>query len=1338
MKTRMFIGLILASFTWLSALLGQDLTFISPQASKDGRLRAMVTANKLNTAIYDLCMRWRSEGLEGQNDLSGFPMSPLLQIDQQQVHVVLRTTAISGFFLKQLVQLGFKIEASTEHLPISSNHHQIVGWIPVAQLEKIAQLEQIFHIRPVLKPYLQSGEVVTAGDVILRADQARRSFQVSGIGQKIGILSDGCSHVANSQASGDLPRTIEIINNRFGGDAGTAMLEIVYDIAPGAQLAFADKGSSETDFSNNIKLLQQAGCTVICDDIIYPLEPVFEDGIIAQTINDLVENFNVVYITSAGDLQQDHYEADFSDGDNDGWHNFASGDETMNIQLGPKATITAVVQWNNQFSKARDDYDLYLYDDKLQSTLASSEDTQDGDDDPVEMLAYTNPRASSITVHLCLKKYRGQPRRITLYAFGTDVTPQEYTGGTGAIFGHSAAEHCLAVAAINAADTNYDTIESFSSRGPARIYQYDADGNPIRFLERNKPDHAAIDGVQTKVGKLGFFSNPFIGTSAAAAHSAGIAALLREAAPGLHATQIAKVLNDQSLDVGDPHFDLASGFGRVDAYQAINYVKGGAPSISVIPDSFRIDLIRGQSVIMTMTISNVGGSALDFSLAVRARTMTIANQMTNAAMASEALVGFPMDSDQTKWSINGSKKTDAIRSPKSKNNGNSYGDNPNNPLGKIARKTKPGETEPRGIYHSERIGDILLYEGFESGTVPPPNWTKIDGPSSPGGTQPAHWTIDSQSYVFSGNYSAVCYWGINLNEWLISPALDFSTVRTPSISFWWQSSYYWHVSPYDHGDLFLKISLDDGKTWQTLWTFGDIGRWEDFTWYYTIVDLSAFSGYSNVRLAFNVVASDNADIALDEVMVAGERVELGWLTLSPTAGRLQPDASQIIQLQVNSVVNGDTLGIGYYSATIAISSNDLDEPNRFVPVDLHIYTIADIDGRVSYYANSQMPVNDAEILLSGASNLKAISDSDGRYKFLGLHSGNYQVMPNKTNDSRDAITPLDASFALQYVVGVKQLSPYQKIAADVTGNGKVSAYDASYILQRVVGTNSQFPIGRDWTFVPHDFVMTDSNWVSAPSGRSYVALQRSQFNQDYFGILYGDVTGNWGRAEEESTQANVAVHLQDPLLQENAMTLVPLILNFSSPAFSGRLKLQYDSDNLKFCSGSLCENPDIVMEVHSTSNQIILAFAAGRSLQEQNLHIDLLFERSGLNVPSATDFKLIELVIDDAPAIIAASIDDRSSKLPKRWHLSQNQPNPFNAATIIHYEMPQSAKVTIEVMNVMGQTVRRLMDEVRPAGRYSIIWDGCDDGGLMVGSGIYFYKMTTTGFEAINKMVLVR
>jgi hypothetical protein len=94
--------------------------------------------------------------------------------------------------------------------------------------------------------------------------------------------------------------------------------------------------------------------------------------------------------------------------------------------------------------------------------------------------------------------------------------------------------------------------------------------------------------------------------------------------------------------------------------------------------------------------------------------------------------------------------------------------------------------------------------------------------------------------------------------------------------------------------------------------------------------------------------------------------------------------------------------------------------------------------------------------------------------------------------------------------------------------------------------------------------------------------------------------------------------------------------------------------------------------------------------------------------------------------------------IPKTYQLLQNYPNPFNPETMIKYDLPNPGYVNITVFNILGQKVKTLIDEYQEAGHKSVNWDGKDDGGKEVASGIYFYKIKTTGFEKIKKMVLLK
>ncbi len=95
-------------------------------------------------------------------------------------------------------------------------------------------------------------------------------------------------------------------------------------------------------------------------------------------------------------------------------------------------------------------------------------------------------------------------------------------------------------------------------------------------------------------------------------------------------------------------------------------------------------------------------------------------------------------------------------------------------------------------------------------------------------------------------------------------------------------------------------------------------------------------------------------------------------------------------------------------------------------------------------------------------------------------------------------------------------------------------------------------------------------------------------------------------------------------------------------------------------------------------------------------------------------------------------------RLPRVHALLANRPNPFNPETAIDYELPGAEKVVLEIYNLQGQLVRQLVDGMRSGGRHRAVWDGRDARGKRVGSGIYFYRLETSGFVQTRRMTLVK
>lgn len=93
---------------------------------------------------------------------------------------------------------------------------------------------------------------------------------------------------------------------------------------------------------------------------------------------------------------------------------------------------------------------------------------------------------------------------------------------------------------------------------------------------------------------------------------------------------------------------------------------------------------------------------------------------------------------------------------------------------------------------------------------------------------------------------------------------------------------------------------------------------------------------------------------------------------------------------------------------------------------------------------------------------------------------------------------------------------------------------------------------------------------------------------------------------------------------------------------------------------------------------------------------------------------------------------------PKAFSLYQNFPNPFNPETLIRYDIAESVQVSLQVYNVLGQLVRTLVNEQQAAGRYSITWNGLDQAGVAVSSGVYFYQIQAGSYEQGKRLVLLK
>ena len=446
-----------------------------------------------------------------------------------------------------------------------------------------------------------TGSVDTQADQAQYADVARANYGFTGAGVKVGLLSDSFNtstftniHYADDVASGDLPNNVEVLQDAAGGeDEGRGMAQLVHDLAPGSSLAFATAFESEAGFANNIVSLAADGAKVIADDVLYFDEPSYQEGIVAQAV-DQVAASGVTYFSSAGNNAFEHkatgYEGAWQTGAtyNGGGETstlmqFAPGQDYIPITLAASEVI--ILQWANPAasaggSGATADLDLFLTNQDGTQVYLTSEDSNIGAD-PVEGFQLSGGAGG--TYYLRVGLYDGvAPSEIRLMVLSNgdkaNFTSPASNTNIGNFYGHAAATGAIGTGAARYYRTPAFGVtpplpEYFSTMGPDKIL-FDTSGNLLATPSIRSPQLTAVDGGNTTF--FGFDDGHdtdslpnFYGTSAAAPDAAAVAALMLSARATLTPLDVKNLMMDSAIDMGAKGFDNQTGAGLVDANSGV-------------------------------------------------------------------------------------------------------------------------------------------------------------------------------------------------------------------------------------------------------------------------------------------------------------------------------------------------------------------------------------------------------------------------------------------------------------------------------------------------------------------------------------------------------------------------------------------------------------------------------------------------------------------------------------------------------------------------------------------------------------------------------------------------
>ena len=439
-----------------------------------------------------------------------------------------------------LAALGGRILAQSKSLMRVS--------VPASSLLAVSELPGVSFVRRPYRPHAQQtwsegGRLIKAYDNYFAG--------VRGQGVKVAIIDLGFKGA--DQLGPDMPARWRFLDYTgegiYAGEDvhGTACAEIIHDVAPEAELTLLRVGDM-VDLENAKDLCIREGIDIVNHSMGWFGTGIGDGrGAACDIVNDAADK-GILWVNSAGNSAKSHYYQHWSDNDSDYWHNFKGEDETLTFEAEKGTEISIYLTWNG-WPETRDNYDLYLLftnsSGDLERVVSSSDvqsDSRRGE--PVEWIEYNAERSGKY--HIVVRKSpAARSIRLKIWSFHRNLD-FEYSTPEGSIGIPADAEGAMSVGAVHYDDYDLGRIADYSSRGPT-------------LGDRIKPELVAPTGVST----ASYGQGNYHGTSAAAPHVAGAAALIKSANPSYSRTQLWDALVEATVDVAPGGRDNDSGHGKL-------------------------------------------------------------------------------------------------------------------------------------------------------------------------------------------------------------------------------------------------------------------------------------------------------------------------------------------------------------------------------------------------------------------------------------------------------------------------------------------------------------------------------------------------------------------------------------------------------------------------------------------------------------------------------------------------------------------------------------------------------------------------------------------------------
>ncbi len=503
---------------------------------------------ELGSAYKEFLVVYEEEGEEAALELARERGILIAEGGVEYIYLILILDTEDNAALKtQLEELGARVfsahgDRMSVGVPVEMVRQQLATGEAGTVFEELTEIEHVVAVRlPELM--IPDGSAIDGEGISVIDADAWHDAGITGEGLRVGILDLGFDNYERLLGE-ELPDKVTYMKfgiRRDGGEVvhGTACAEIVHEIAPEATLVLAEYGGDDASFGEAVDWLVEQDVDIISHSANGLLGPRDGSGWDAQFVDEVVMEHGILWVNSAGNEALAHYRGVFKDEDGDNFHDFAPGDKMMPIYSYTGDFVAVMLQWEDDWERPTQDYQLHIYDEEG-NLLGSSLETQSGafGQEPYEVMS-GNPGGE--VIYAVVEAYDiDEPVALDIFVIDGEVgiPTAQHSIGTPAD-----ARYSLSVGAVNWSN---DSLAEYSSQGPTDD-------------ERLKPEISAPTGVSG----ASYGREEFHGTSAACPHVAGASALIWQAHPEFSCQQTVEFLEFSAVDLGPVGPDTGFGYGRL-------------------------------------------------------------------------------------------------------------------------------------------------------------------------------------------------------------------------------------------------------------------------------------------------------------------------------------------------------------------------------------------------------------------------------------------------------------------------------------------------------------------------------------------------------------------------------------------------------------------------------------------------------------------------------------------------------------------------------------------------------------------------------------------------------